>query len=155
MRRLISENELSTNDLIMPIFVREGKNKVEKIKSMPGINRYSVDKLNKIMNEVSKYNIPMVAIFPFTSRKKDNLGSEALNEDNLVCQSIKYIKEISGNWYNVMFLDPYTSHGHDGVIIRNKIDNDETIKILIKQSHKQKWVVMLPFRYDGWKSRKD
>ena len=137
MRRLISENELSTNDLIMPIFVREGKNKVEKIKSMPGINRYSVDKLNKIMNEVSKYNIPMVAIFPFTSRKKkDNLGSEALNEDNLVCQSIKYIKkkypEI-GIMCDVA-LDPYTSHGHDGVIIRNKIDNDETIKILIKQS---------------------
>ena len=137
MRRLISENELSTNDLIMPIFVREGKNKVEKIKSMPGINRYSVDKLNKIMNEVSKYNIPMVAIFPFTSReKKDNLGSEALNEDNLVCQSIKYIKkkypEI-GIMCDVA-LDPYTSHGHDGVIIRNKIDNDETLKILIQQS---------------------
>ena len=94
MRQLISENQLSSSDLILPIFVREGKNKIEKIKSMPGVNRFSVDKLGTIMNEVSKYKIPMVALFPFTpSKKKDKFGNEALNENNLICQSIRFIKK--------------------------------------------------------------
>ena len=103
MRRLIAENDLSVNDLILPIFIREGKNKVEKIKTMPGVFRYTVDKLNVIMKEVKKYKIPMVALFPYTpNSKKDNLGSEALNENNLVCKSIRYIKKkIFKNWYNV------------------------------------------------------
>ena len=94
IRRLISENNLSVNDLILPIFVRDGKNKIEPIKSMPGVNRYSVDKLNVIMKKAKKYKIPMVAIFPYTPKnKKDNFGTEALNENNLICKSLKFIKK--------------------------------------------------------------
>ena len=137
IRRLISENNLSVNDLILPIFVRDGKNKIEPIKSMPGVNRYSVDKLNVIMKKAKKYKIPMVAIFPYTPKnKKDNFGTEALNENNLICKSLKFIKKrYSG--IGVMCdvaLDPYTSHGHDGIIVNKKIDNDKTIKILVKQA---------------------
>jgi len=137
IRRLISENNLSVNDLILPIFVRDGKNKIESIKSMPGVNRYSVDKLNVIMKKAKKYKIPMVAIFPYTPKnKKDNFGTEALNENNLICKSLKFIKKrYSG--IGVMCdvaLDPYTSHGHDGILVNKKIDNDKTIKILVKQA---------------------
>ena len=137
IRRLISENNLSVNDLILPIFVRDGKNKIEPIKSMPGVNRYSVDKLNVIMKKAKKYKIPMVAIFPYTPKnKKDNFGTEALNENNLICKSLKFIKKrYSG--IGVMCdvaLDPYTSHGHDGIFVNRKIDNDKTIKILVKQA---------------------
>ena len=137
MRKLISENNLTTNDLILPIFIREGKNKIESIKSMPGVYRYSVDKLSVIMKKVKKAKIQMVALFPYTSKsKKDILGSEALNENNLVCKSLRYIKKkfpSIGVMCDVA-LDPYTSHGHDGILINNKIDNDKTIEILIKQS---------------------
>ena len=137
IRRLISENNLSVNDLILPIFVRDGKNKIEPIKSMPGVNRYSVDKLNVIMKKAKKYKIPMVAIFPYTPKnKKDNFGTESLNENNLICKSLKFIKKrYSG--IGVMCdvaLDPYTSHGHDGILVNKKIDNDKTIKILVKQA---------------------
>ncbi len=137
LRKLIAENDLSVNDLILPIFVRDGNNRVEKINSMPGVYRYSVNKLNTIMQKVKKYKIPMIALFPYTpNKKKDKTGSEALNENNLICQSIRYIKkkfpEI-GIMCDVA-LDPYTSHGHDGLIINNKIDNDKTVEILIKQS---------------------
>ena len=137
MRRLVSENDLSINDLILPIFVKEGKNKVEKIKTMPGVNRYSVDKLHLVMDKVKKLNIPMVALFPYTpENKKDYYGTEALNENNLVCKSLRLIKKRYpkiGVMCDVA-LDPYTSHGHDGLMIGNKIDNDETNKILVKQS---------------------
>ena len=137
LRDLISENNLSYNDLVLPIFVREGKNKIESVKSMPGIKRYSIDKLSNILKQVKKYNIPMVAIFPYVSnKKKDNNGTEALNPNNLICKSIKFIKRkfpSIGVMCDVA-LDPYTSHGHDGIVINNKIDNDKTIKILIKQA---------------------
>ena len=127
MRKLVSENNLSINDLILPIFIRDGKNKIEGIKSMPGVNRYSVDKLHLIMNKAQKYKIPMVALFPYTKKnKKDKFGTEALNANNLVCKSLKFIKKrYSG--IGVMCdvaLDPYTSHGHDGIIINKKIDYD-------------------------------
>ena len=137
IRRLISENNLSTNDLILPIFVREGKNKKEKIKSMPGVYRYSVDMLNQVMKDVKKYEIPVVALFPYiNSNKKDKSGSEALNSNNLICRSLKFLKKRYSD-VGVMCdvaLDPYTSHGHDGIIINDKIDNDETIKVLVKQA---------------------
>lgn len=137
IRRLVSENDLSVNDLILPIFLREGKNKVEEIKSMPGVYRYSLDKLDLIMKKASILKIPMVALFPYTPKnKKDKFGSESLNPNNLVCKAIKIIKKKYRN-IGVMCdvaLDPYTNHSHDGLIIKNKIDNDETIKILVKQS---------------------
>ena len=137
MRALVAENNISHNDLILPIFVRDGRNKIETIKSMPGIKRYTVDKLSKILKEVKKYKIPMVALFPYTPNgKKDNFGSEALNPNNLICKSIKLIKkkfpEI-GVMCDVA-LDPYTSHGHDGIMIRGKIENDKTNEILVKQA---------------------
>ena len=137
IRKLISENDLSINDLILPIFVREGKNKIEPIKMMPGINRYTIDKLYTVMDKVRKYKIPMVALFPYTpENKKDMFGSESLNENNLICRSLKLLKkkypEI-GLMCDVA-LDPYTSHGHDGIIKNNEIDNDQTNKILVNQS---------------------
>ena len=137
IRRLVSENNLSANDLILPIFLREGKNKVEKIKSMPGINRYTVDKLPYILDKAKKFKIPLVALFPQTpGKKKDKEGTEALNENNLICRGIRLIKKKYNN-LGVMTdvaLDPYTTHGHDGIIFNNKIDNDKTLKILVKQA---------------------
>ena len=126
-----------THIRILPIFVREGKNKKEKIRSMPGVYRYSVDMLNQVMKEVKKYKIPMVALFPYINNdKKDKMGSEALNSNNLICRSLKFLKRRYSE-VGVMCdvaLDPYTSHGHDGIIINNKVDNDETIKVLVKQA---------------------
>ena len=137
VRRLVSENNLSANDLILPIFVTEGKNKIQKIKSMEGVYRYSVDKLDQIVNQAVKFRIPMIAIFPHTdNKKKDSKGTEALNENNLVCKSIIKIKNKFKN-IGVMCdvaLDPYTSHGHDGIVKKKQILNDETIEILERQS---------------------
>ena len=136
-RRLVSENNLSPNDLIWPIFIREGKNIIEPIKTMPGVNRYSLDKIEKLIEKAISKRIPMVALFPQTpNSKKDMKGSEALNRNNLICKALKLIKkkykEI-GIMCDVA-LDPYTKHGHDGVLKNNYVDNDETIKILVKQS---------------------
>ena len=132
-RRLVAENNLTVNDLIFPIFISEGKNKIQSIKKMPGVYRYSVDKVGHIINQASKLNIPLVAIFPQTpDKKKDFLGSEALNENNLVCRAIREIKKNNSN-IGVMAdvaLDPYTDHGHDGILKKKEILNDETIKIL-------------------------
>ena len=136
-RRLVQENNLSTNDLIWPIFIREGKNIIEPIKSMPGVYRYSLDKIEKLVEKALDRKIPMIALFPNTKEsKKDLKGSEALNKNNLVCKALKLIKR---NYKDIglmcdVALDPYTSHGHDGIIKNNYVDNDETIKVLVKQS---------------------
>tara|TARA_A100000164_G_C21904121_1_gene772071 strand:- start:390 stop:1382 length:993 start_codon:yes stop_codon:yes gene_type:complete len=136
IRRLVSENDLSVNDLIMPIFICEGKNRVEKINSMPGIKRYSVDKIGPIIDKASKLKIPLVALFPFvSSKKKDAHGSEALNDKNLICKALELIK--NNNQIGIMCdvaLDPYTNHGHDGIIKNNYVLNDETNQILSKQA---------------------
>jgi len=137
-RRLVQENSLSYNDLILPIFLTDGSNKKIPIKSMPKINRYSIDRLPKIIEKSIKKKIPMIALFPQTNPKlKDSKGTEALNENNLVCKAIRYIKNKYKNEIGVMSdvaLDPYTSHGHDGLLENNTIINDETIDFLIKQS---------------------
>ena len=137
-RRLVEENSLSTNDFILPIFVIEGKNKKKPIKSMPGIYRYTVDQLGKIVSEAIKNRIPMIALFPSTPKqKKNDFGSEALNENNLICKAIIYIKKRFKNNIGIMCdvaLDPYTTHGHDGLIKSNYVLNDETTNILVKQS---------------------
>ena len=137
VRRLVEENNISVNDLILPIFVTEGKNKVQEIKTMPGIYRYSVDKLSNVINRASKASIPLIAIFPNTPKsKKDFYGNEALNENNLVCKAIRKIKKNNpkiGIMTDVA-LDPYTSHGHDGIIKNKKVLNDETLEILSKQA---------------------
>ena len=137
-RRLVQENSLSYNDLILPIFLTDGSNQKIPIKSMPNIYRYSIDRLSKIIDKSIKKKIPMVALFPQTNIKlKNPLGSEALNENNLVCKAIRYIKKRYKNEIGIMCdvaLDPYTSHGHDGLLKNSKIVNDETINVLVKQS---------------------
>ena len=136
-RRLVSENKLSTNDLIWPIFIREGKNIKEPVKTMPGIYRYTLDKIERLVERAIQKKIPMIALFPNTPiSKKDTKGSEALNKNNLVCKALKLIKK-SYDEIGLMCdvaLDPYTTHGHDGILRNNFVDNDETVKILIKQS---------------------
>jgi len=137
-RRLVQESSLSPNDLILPIFLIDGKNKIQSIKSMPEIYRYSIDKLGKIIDRAISLKIPMVALFPYTDIKaKNDIGSEALNEDNLVCRATRYIKKKYKNQIGIMCdvaLDPYTSHGHDGLSKSGYVLNDETVDILTKQA---------------------
>ena len=137
-RRLTQENSLSPNDLILPIFVVDGKKKKQIIKNMPEVYRYSIDNIPLILDKALKYKIPMIAIFPYTNPKlKNNYGSEALNENNLVCRAIRYIKKRYKNKIGIMCdvaLDPYTSHGHDGLIKKNEILNDETVEVVVNQS---------------------
>ena len=136
-RRLVSENNLSTNDLIWPIFIREGKNIKEPVKTMPGIYRYTIDKIENLVEKAINKKIPMIALFPNTPISKKNAkGSEALNKNNLVCKALRLIKK---NYKEIglmcdVALDPYTTHGHDGILKNNYVDNDETVKVLIKQS---------------------
>ena len=137
-RKLVQENNLSSSDLIYPIFLIEGNNKKQMIRSMPGIYRYSIDQLGKIINKVINNKIPMVALFPSTpDNKKDKFGTEALNENNLVCRATRFIKKRFKNNIGVMAdvaLDPYTIHGHDGLLKNKYVINDKTINVLIKQS---------------------
>ena len=137
-RRLIRENDLSTNDLILPIFLTDGKNKQIKIPSMPDVYRYSVNMIPKIIDKALSNKIPMVAFFPNTpTNKKNDLGTESLNDNNLVCKALRYSKKKYKNEIGLMTdvaLDPYTSHGHDGVIFKKQVDNERTIKILVKQA---------------------
>ena len=138
IRKLVEESSLSASDLILPIFLIEGKNKKQPIKLMPNIYRYSIDRLSPVIDSAIKNNIPMVALFPYTNSKlRDSEGLESLNEDNLVCRAIKFIKKRYKNQIGIMCdvaLDPYTSHGHDGLLKSGYVLNDETIDVLIKQS---------------------
>jgi porphobilinogen synthase len=138
VRRLVSEHNLSANDLILPLFVKDGNKKKELINSMPDVFRYSIDELKAVVEKACRLKIPLIALFPYTnSKKKNNNGKEALNKNNLVCKALKALKKEFKNEIGIMCdvaLDPYTSHGHDGIIKNNKIDNDLTINILIKQS---------------------
>ena len=137
-RRLIQENSLSASDFILPIFLIDGKNIKQSIKTMPDVYRYTIDKIGIVVDRAIKNKIPMVALFPNTNKtKKNHIGTEALNEDNLVCKAIQYIKKKYKNEIGIMCdvaLDPYTSHGHDGLIKSGYVLNDETIEILINQS---------------------
>jgi len=137
-RKLIQENTLSPNDFILPIFLIEGSNKRQEISSMPGVYRYTINRLSQIVDKAIKLGIPMIALFPKTQNsKKDELGTESLNENNLVCKAIQEVKKRYKNQIGIMCdvaLDPYTSHGHDGLIKSNTILNDETIEVLINQS---------------------
>ena len=138
IRRLVSEHNLSTNDLILPLFVREGVKKKETIASMPNIFRYSIDELANVVEKACKLKIPLIALFPYTdSKKKDTKGKESLNKNNLICKALRLLKKEFKNDIGIMCdvaLDPYTNHGHDGILKGNKIENDSTIEVLIKQS---------------------
>ncbi len=137
-RRLIQENTLSPSDFILPIFLIDGTNKKESINTMPGVYRYSINRISQIIDRAIKIGIPMVALFPKIKKNlKNEIGSESLNENNLVCRAIVEIKKRYKNQIGIMCdvaLDPYTSHGHDGLIKSNQIINDETIEVLINQS---------------------
>ena len=136
-RRLVSENNLTVDDLIYPIFITYGSNKKEKINSMPGIYRFSLDRLETEIKYISSLNIPAIAFFPQTENKlKTSDGREAVNKNNLVCEAIRISKKVNPELGVIcdVALDPYTDHGHDGVIIDNHIDNDKTLEILCQQS---------------------
>ena len=136
-RRLVSENNLTVDDLIYPIFITYGTNKKEKIASMPGIFRFSLDLLENEIKYISSLKIPAIAFFPKIENKlKNSNGSEAINKNNLVCEAIRISKKINPKLGVIcdVALDPYTDHGHDGVIINNDIDNDKTLEILCQQS---------------------
>ena len=134
---LVAETNLSSQDLIQPIFIKENFNGIESIESMPGINRFGIDEALKEIEEIIESGINTIAAFPVVeSGKKDSNGSEATKEDNFISLAIKTIKK---NFPEIILiadvaLDPYTDHGHDGIIINDEIDNDATIKVLIEQS---------------------
>ena len=138
IRNLVEEHSLTSNDLIWPVFICEGKNKKEEIKSMPNVYRYSIDNLNEVKDIAESQNINLIALFPYTPEElKSNDGKEALNPENLVCKSIDQLLR-SNKSFGLMCdvaLDPYTDHGHDGLINDSgKILNDETNELLVKQA---------------------
>ena len=136
-RRLVAENNLGSSDLILPLFVCEGDNVEDPIQSMPGVNRYSIDKLLHRVEDAVRLSIPAIAIFPqIDTGLKNAQGSFAIDENNLVCRSIKSIKKEFSEIGIIcdVALDPFTDHGHDGLLIDNKIDNDKTLEILEKQA---------------------
>ena len=136
-RRMVRENVLTTDDLIWPLFVMDGDNKRTPVASMPGVERLSVDQIVREAVRAAELSIPCIALFPYTDPAlRDETGSEALNPDNLVCRSLRAIKkEVPdiGVLCDVA-LDPYTSHGHDGLIRDGVILNDETVAVLVKQA---------------------
>ena len=136
-RRLVRENTLTVDDLIWPIFITEGTGVREPVPSMPGVVRHSVDEAAAAAEEAASLKIPAIALFPYSGPdKRDETGSEALNADNLVCRACRAIASAAptvGIMTDVA-LDPYTSHGHDGLMADGEILNDETISQLIGQA---------------------
>jgi len=136
-RRLVAENALSPADFIWPVFVIEGDNKREAVSSMPGVERLSVDLLVQAAKEAAQLGIPVIALFPQTpAGLKTDDGREAVNPDNLVCRAVRAIKSAVpqiGVLCDVA-LDPYTSHGHDGLLRDGDVHNDSTVEMLVRQS---------------------
>ena len=136
-RKIVSQNNFSVNDLIYPIFITYGSKVREEISSMPGIYRFSLDQLHKEIEYISSLNIPAIALFPkIENELKTPDGKEALNSNNLICEAIKISKKVNPDLGVIcdVALDPYTDHGHDGIIHNNQIDNDLTLDILCKQA---------------------
>jgi porphobilinogen synthase len=136
-RRLVRENVLTTDDLIWPLFIVDGNNTRLSIASMPGVERLSVDQAVRDAERAAKLNIPCIALFPYTEPSlRDEQGSEATNPDNLVCKAVRAIKkEFPGIGVLCdVALDPFTSHGHDGLIDDGRILNDETVAVLVRQA---------------------
>lgn len=137
IRSLVQENNISVHDLIWPVFVIEGEKKQESIDSMPNVTRYSIDLLTEEVKKARDLGIPAVALFPITSAdKKTDDGAESYNPDNLICRAIRALKKEVPEVGIItdVALDPYTSHGHDGLLKDDVILNDETVEILIKQA---------------------
>ncbi len=137
VRALVAEHRLAASDLIAPLFVIEGKNVAEDIASMPGVQRLSIDRAVQAAAEAKRLGIPAVALFPRIDDKlKGDDGSEALNADNLICRAVRAIKAAQPELGVIcdVALDPYTSHGHDGLLKDGVILNDETIGVLCRQA---------------------
>ena len=137
LRDILAENALSSDDLIQPIFIKEGLKGKESIESLPGVSRLGLDVLNEEISDLESAGIKAIALFPVIDpSKKDDKGSESLNEDNLVSQAIQQIKEISEMVIiSDVALDPYTSHGHDGLINADGyVDNDLTLPVITEQA---------------------
>jgi porphobilinogen synthase len=136
-RRLVREHVLTTDDLIWPLFVVEGRNVRAPVDSMPEVERLSVDEAVRAAERAAALTIPCLALFPYTDpARRDDAGSEALNPDNLVCRAVRAIKKAVpqiGVLCDVA-LDPYTSHGHDGLVRDGVILNDETVAVLVRQA---------------------
>ena len=136
-RRLVREHRLTTADLIWPLFVVDGENQRTPISSMPGVERLSIDLIVAAAEEAASLSIPAIALFPYTDMSlRDEQASEAINPDNLICRTIRAIKKAVPDIGIVcdVALDPYTSHGHDGVFVGNEIANDESVEILTRQA---------------------
>ncbi|MFY9255896.1 MAG: porphobilinogen synthase [Fuerstiella sp.] len=136
-RRMVRENSLTVNDLILPVFVKNGSGICEPIASMPGVNRYSIDTLLDFVGQAAALKIPAVAIFPVTAAEaKSEDGDEALNPDNLICSAMKAIRTagIDIGLIADVALDPYTTHGQDGVLRNGDVANDESLEILAQQA---------------------
>tara|TARA_Y100001980_G_C14531324_1_gene307334 strand:- start:509 stop:1507 length:999 start_codon:yes stop_codon:yes gene_type:complete len=137
LRKLVSETSISSNDLIWPVFLVDGKKECQKIKSMPDVYRYSIDQLIKELEILVKFGLQAIAIFPqLDSNLKDANGTNAYDPDNLICRAIKKIKSSYPDLGIIsdIALDPYTTHGHDGIIKNDEISNDETLLVLKKQA---------------------
>lgn len=136
-RRLVRENRLSIDDLIWPVFVQEGTGQRTPIPSMPGVERLSIDLLVEAASEAARLGIPAMAIFPVTDpTRKTPEGDEALNPENLVCRAVRAIKQADLNLGVIcdVALDPYTTHGQDGLVRDGYVVNDETLEKLAQQS---------------------
>lgn len=140
IRNLVAEHSLSVHDLIWPVFIMEGQNAQREVNSMPGVLRVTMDRLLTHIEPAIKLGIPALALFPLTqSEKRTPDGAEALNPDNLICQAARLIKKHYPDVVLVgdVALDPYTSHGHDGLVKDGIILNDETVEVLVRQSINQ------------------
>ena len=136
-RRLVAENRLSVDDLIWPLFVIEGEQKTKMIDAMPGVARHSIDRLLEQAQKAIDLSIPAIAIFPsIDAALKDPVGSLADNGDNLVCRAVQAVKSRYPQLGVIcdVALDPFTAHGHDGVIHGDQVLNDETVEILCRQA---------------------
>ncbi len=134
---MVAEHNLTTNDLIWPLFVIEGQNRRESVSSMPGVERLSIDLLVEAVKEAQDQGIPAIALFPVVPAEKKTMdGAEAVNPDNLICQSIAEIKKQAPGIGIItdVALDPFTTHGHDGILEDGRILNDETIEVLRGQA---------------------
>ena len=136
-RRLVRENQLTVDDLIWPVFVREGTNERTPIVSMPGVERLTIDLLVEAATQAADLRIPAIAIFPATDPTlKNEAASEAINPDNLVCRAVRAIKAAKLDLGVIcdVALDPYTSHGQDGLVRDGYVVNDETLDLLCQQA---------------------
>ena len=137
LRRIVEENHLTINDLILPIFVKDGMNIKEPINSMPNVHKYSLDRVTEHINEAYSLGVPAIVIFPEINPKlKTKEAHEAINPDNLICKSIRHI---ASNFPDLgiicdVALDPFNSDGHDGLLLDNYVVNDSTVEILCQQA---------------------